>query len=334
MLRAAIVGLGWWGKSLVSSVQGKSNDIKFTRGNTRSPAKAQTFCVENGIQLSDNYGALLTDPKIDAVVLATPHSQHRDQITQAAAAGKHVFVEKPFTLNRRDAKEALDAAAKANIVLAVGFNRRFHPSMTELRNRLRAGRLGTIESCIAEQTAGGGVNIQPGAWRADPSETPAGAMTGLGIHIVDAMIDLFGRAREVHCIVTRRAAPHVDDTTAVLLKFKNDVSGMFFCSLATVPNYRLAVYGSKGLAEILKPPLEEFRFAPMPDPKAGHLALVQPELRHSPGFDTLSAELTTFAECVRDRKPYPIPPDDILHGVEVFEAIVESARIGRPVPIA
>ncbi len=333
MLRTAIVGLGWWGKSLVSSVQGKSDDIKFTLGNTRSPAKAATFCSENAIELVDDYGAVLADPAIDAVVLATPHSQHGDQIVRAATAGKHVFVEKPFTLTSRDAREALVSAAKAKIVLAVGFNRRFHPSMAELRNRVREGRLGVIESCMVEQTAGGGVNIQPGAWRADPSETPAGAMTGLGIHVVDAMIDLFGRVTEVYCITARRVAQHVDDTTAVLLKFKNGVSGSFFCSLATVPNYRFAVYGSKGLAEILRPTLEEFRFTPMPDPKAGHLAIVQPELVRNPGFDTLYTELTTFSACVRDRKPYPISTDDIVHGVEVFEAIVVSARISRPVAV-
>ncbi len=325
MLRTAIVGLGWWGKLLVGSVQGKSDRIRFTVGNTRSPAKAETFCRDNAIELVDDYGAVLADPAIDAVVLSTPHSQHGDQIRRAAAAGKHVFVEKPFTLNSRDAREALASAAEAKIVLAVGFNRRFHPSMAELRNRVRDGRLGVIESCIVEQTAGGGVNIQPGAWRADPSETPAGAMTGIGIHIVDAMISLFGRVGEVHCVTTRRVAQHVDDTTAVLLKFKNGVSGMLFCSLTTVPNYRFAVYGSKGLAEILKPTLEEFRFAPMPDPKAGHLAVIQPELVHNPGFDTLHAELTTFAACVRDRKPYPVPTDEVLHGVEAFEAIVESA---------
>jgi len=333
MLRAAIIGLGWWGRSLVGSIQGKSDYIRFTVGNTRSPAKVEAFCRDHAIKLVDDYSTVLADPAVDAVVLATPHSQHGAQVQRAAAAGKHVFVEKPFTLKSGDAKEAVASAHQAKIVLAVGFNRRFHPSMIELRNRVRDGRLGVIESCIVEQTAGGGINIQPGTWRADPSETPAGAMTGIGIHIVDAMIDLFGRVGEVHCVVTRRAAQHVDDNTAVLVKFKNGVSGMFFCSLATVPNYRFAVYGSKGLAEILKPTLEEFRFASKPDPEAGHLAVVQPELVHNPQFDTLFAELTTFAACVRDHKPYPIPPNDVLHGVEVFEAIVESARIGKPVMI-
>ena len=68
-----------------------------------------------------------------------------EQAQQAAAAGKHVFVEKPFTLTADVARETLAAAKKAGIVLAVGFNRRFHPSMTELRNRVRDGRLGIID---------------------------------------------------------------------------------------------------------------------------------------------------------------------------------------------
>jgi predicted dehydrogenase len=333
MLRAAIVGLGRWGTLLVDSVQRKSEHIKFTVGNTRSPAKVEAFCRERAIRLVDDYDAVLADGAVDAIVLATPHSQHGDQIRRAAAAGKHVFVEKPFTLNSRDAEAALASAAAANIVLAVGFNRRFHPSMAELRKYVRDGRLGVIECCIAEQTAGGGGAIQPGAWRADPSETPAGAMTGIGIHIVDAMISLFGRAREAQCITTRRVAEHVDDTTAVLVRFGNGVSGLFFCSLVTVPNYRFAVYGSNGLAEILKPTLEDFRFAPKPDPSAGHLAIVEPEIVSNPGFDTLHAELTAFAACIRDRTPYPISADEVLHGVEAFEAIVESARIGKAVAV-
>ncbi len=205
--------------------------------------------------------------------------------------------------------------------------------MAEMRRRVRAGALGVVESCIVEQTAGAGASIQPGAWRADPSETPAGARTGIGIHIVDAMISMFGRVSEAHCITARRVAPHVDDTTSVLLRFKDGMSGLFFCSLTTVPNYRFAVYGGDAFAEILRPTLEEFRFAPKPDPKAGHLVLIEPEVVRSPGFDTLNAELTTFAACVRDHKPFPVPLDEVLHGVEVFEAIVESARTGQAVAV-
>jgi predicted dehydrogenase len=333
MLRAAIVGPGWWGQTLVTSVQGKSDAITFVAAAARTRAKAEEFSRQHGLKLVDDYDAVLADPAIDAVVLATPHSQHGDQVRRAAAAGKHVFCEKPFTLTAADAKSAVDAAKKAGIVLAVGFNRRFHPSMVELKRRVQEGAFGAIETCIGEQTAGAGASIQPGYWRADPSETPAGAMAGIGIHTVDTMIHLFGRITEVHCVTARRAAPHVDDTTTVLVKFQDGMAGTFFCSLTTVPNYRFAVYGSKALAEIVKPNLDEFRFAPVPDPKLGHLAVVQPEVKQTTGFDTLFAELTTFAACCRERKPYPVPPDEVVHGVEVFEAIVNSAKAGKAVKV-
>src|SRR5215510_15294192 len=133
MLSAAIVGLGWWGKTLVSAIQGKSDAIKFVVGATRSREKAEEFCREHRIVLVDDYDRVLADPTVDAVVLATPHSQHGDQVRRAAAAGKHVFCEKPFTLTADDARRAVDAATKAGIVLAVGFNRRFHPSRQEMK---------------------------------------------------------------------------------------------------------------------------------------------------------------------------------------------------------
>jgi predicted dehydrogenase len=138
----------------------------------------------------------------------------------------------------------------------------------------------------------------------------------------------------VHCIVTRRVAPLVDDTTAVLVKHRNGVSAVFFCSFVTVPSYRLAVYGSRGFAEIARPTQDEFRFAPLPDPKGGHLATSEVEVIVTPGFDTLQAELREFAAAIRERRPYPIPADEILHGVEVFEAIATSARSGQPVTVA
>jgi predicted dehydrogenase len=333
MVNAAIVGLGWWGKSLVGSVKGKTEDIKFVVGSTRSPEKAADFCRDNGIKLVDSFEAVVADPAVEAIVLATPHSQHGDQVRRAAAAGKHVFVEKPFTLTARDAEATLSAVDKAGIIFTVGFNRRLHPSMNELRKRIKDGSLGAIETCIGEQTAGAGVSLQPGMWRTNPEETPAGAMTGIGIHTVDALVDLFGKITEVYCTSAKRAAPHVEDTTCVFLKLANGATAMFFACIATVPNYRLAVYGSKGLAQITKPTLEDFSFTPLPDPKAGHVAVVQPEVISAPGFDTLQAELKAFAAAIGSKTRYPIPRDQILHGVEAFEAIVNSAKSGKPVTV-
>ena len=72
MLRAAIVGLGWWGRNLVTAVQGKSSDSRFEVGHTRNAGKAADFCHENKIDLIDDFDAVIADDSIDAVVFATP----------------------------------------------------------------------------------------------------------------------------------------------------------------------------------------------------------------------------------------------------------------------
>src|SRR5215471_12787707 len=113
MIRAAILGLGRWGRSLVNSVQGRSRDIEFVAAHTRTRATAEAFCRDKGVPFVGSYAQILEDPGIDAVVLATPHSRHAEQIGAAAAAGKHVFVEKPMTLDLASARAAAEAAAKA-----------------------------------------------------------------------------------------------------------------------------------------------------------------------------------------------------------------------------
>jgi predicted dehydrogenase len=105
MLRAAIVGLGSWGQVLVTSVQGKSDTLRFVAGHTRTPGKVEAFCRAKGLRLAGSFDEILGDPTVDVVVPATPNSQHAKQVMQAARAGKHVFVEKPFTLESRSARD-------------------------------------------------------------------------------------------------------------------------------------------------------------------------------------------------------------------------------------
>ncbi|HSQ03084.1 MAG TPA: Gfo/Idh/MocA family oxidoreductase, partial [Burkholderiales bacterium] len=109
MIRAAIVGLGWWGKTIVEAVQGKSDKISFVAANTRTRAKAEDFCRQRKIELRDDLDAILNDKNLDAVVYTTPHSQHEEHVKRAAQAGKHIYIEKPFTLTVASARSALDA---------------------------------------------------------------------------------------------------------------------------------------------------------------------------------------------------------------------------------
>jgi predicted dehydrogenase len=331
MIRTAIVGLGRWGQNLVNSVH-DSRTLRFTLAHTRHRETAEAFCGSVGLRWVGSLDAVLDDPDIDAVVFATPHTQHTDQVIRAAAAGKHVFVEKPFSLSAADARRSLDAVRRAGIVLAVGFNRRFHPSMVRLRNAMRAGQLGVPVTISAEQTALHGLALTQDAWRAQALESPVGAMTAIGVHLVDGMIDLMGRVTWVFASVARRAAPHSDDTTDILLRFANGASGHIVCSTAATPNYRMAVYGTGGFAEILGHPMATFRL--VPSGGADRLGTGAPEVVETPGFNMLTAELEAFAAAIAEKRAFATPLDQILHGVEVFEAIAKSAAEGKAVALA
>src|SRR5271168_1989223 len=109
VINAAIVGLGWWGKTLVESAE-NSDAIRFVAGATRTVTpETEAFAKKYGFRLEPDYAAVLADPKVDAVVLATPHSMHGAQVVSAAAVGKHIYCEKPFTLTKREAEDAVAA---------------------------------------------------------------------------------------------------------------------------------------------------------------------------------------------------------------------------------
>jgi predicted dehydrogenase len=330
MIRAAIVGLGRWGRSLVNAVQGKSDAISFVAAHTRTRASARDFCRDKGVPLLDSYEQILADPNIDAVVLATPHSQHEQQVLQAAAAGKHIHVEKPITLDRRSADTAVAAAGKAGVVLAVGYCRRFHPSVVDVRTRLKDGRLGHVISMVAQHTTSTAQFIPTDNWRAAPVEAPGGALTAVGVHSLDHMIEFAGKVRDVRCVIARHVPGHSDDTTSVMLHFESGVTGLIFCSVATATNYAFTLYGSKGLAEFSRPNLQAFRFVPIStQAPTGPITAPPDEISEHKGFDMLNAELTAFARSIREKTPYPVPIEDVLHGMSVFDAIVRAGKSGQ-----
>ena len=141
MLNTAIVGLGWWGKTLVKSAHDFRRAVGFVRGVTLEPETVRDFAVEHQIALGTSLDEVLADKSIQAVILATPHTKHRAQVEAIAAAGKHIYCEKPFALSKADAQAALDACRRAGIVIGVGHHFRLMPSMrvlaTQEERRLR-----------------------------------------------------------------------------------------------------------------------------------------------------------------------------------------------------
>jgi predicted dehydrogenase len=315
-------------------VQDKGDVIRFVAVQTRSTDKVATFCQERGIEILPDFDSVLARNDIDAVFIGTPDSLHPKQVEKVARCGKHVFVEKPLARSVRDALPAIQAVQKAQVTLGIGFQRRFYPTYHEVQARIADGRLGAVGGLVAEQTGFIGLFLPASSWRAKEEDTSAGAMAAIGIHLIDLMIGIAGRVRQVDCLVERRAA-HVDDTSSALLSFESGATGQIFCSLASANYSRFAVYGSRSLAELTGFGGETLRFYPVPEvpPPPGIHAVPEPEVM-TEKFDALAATTLAFARSATEGRPFPIPPEEVLHGVAVYEAILESSRLRRAVTVS
>ena len=326
MIDAAIVGLGRWGQTLVDSLGDGSEAIRFTRAVTRTPSKVEGYAADKGMALGSDYDAALADPNIDAVVLATPHSLHCSQIIAAAAAGKHVFCEKPLTLDAVTAAVAIQAVDEAGVTLAIGHNRRFAPNFRALRSLLDEGRLGRILHLEGNFSAD--LTRAAETWRADAAESPAGGMTSLGIHVVDAFIGLAGPMTSVRTNSKRIALPFgVDDATSVLIDFVDGCTGYLGTVAATAHLYQLRVIGTGGWAQIHALDRIEAEFVD------GGREDRRWDGYDYPGYRTIRECLEAFATGASGGAPFPIPPGQIGHAVGVLDAIVRSAETGEVQPV-
>ena len=325
MLDTAIVGMGRWGQTLVDSVQGRNDaGIRFVAGCTGRPERAADWAARQGVRILPDFDAVLADPAVQAVAIASPHGMHAAQVSAAAEAGKHVFVEKPFTMTKASAEAAVAACRKAGVVLALGHNRRFLPAIAEMKAMLADGRLGTLLHVEGQFSGPSALGFKPGMWRADPRESPLGGMGGMGIHMVDMFVHLAGRIAEVTVQSHARVLDNgLDDTTAALMRFESGATATF-ATLAYAPRlWRVGLFGTEAWAVL-----------------HGHETLVTctregtPQERVFPKTDIEHAELAAFAAAAAGGPAYPLPAEDAIHGVAVYEAMIGAAASGSTYRVA
>lgn len=330
MINAAIVGLGWWGRYIVGSLQGESDAIRFVRA-VDTDSAARRFAAENDLPFSADFGDALTDDAVDAVILTTPHSLHEEQIVQAAAAGKHVFSEKPLALKKAGAERAVAACQQAGVVLGVGHERRFEPALLEIKTLIDDGSLGTIQHVEANFSHDSLADVKAGDWRASKTESPAAAMTGMGIHLTDSFIQMLGPIAEVHALTTTGVTEwETGDLVSVHMKFECGATGSFSSLLATPFFMRFHVFGSDGWAEArdsVRP--EQVGVTILSTRlKGGNV-----QVRDVASIDTVRVNIEAFAAAAEGGAAYPIPVSEMAHNIAVLEAITDSAESGQPVTV-
>ena len=327
MINAAIIGMGVWGQNLVNSAQGLSKSIRFVAGATRTPAKAADFAARQGIRIMDSYEAVLADPGVDAVVLATPHSMHTDQIVAAAQAGKHVFCEKPLGLDGASTRRAAEAAARHGIVLGVGYNWRFQPALQEIRRMIDDGRLGRVLHIEGNFCGPSAYRFPRGHWRHASDESPAGGMTGRGVHVIDAMMYLAGPIDEVTAQSFRLAQDFgSDDTTSMLLHFAGGSTGYLGTIIATAETWRMQVFGSSGWARVGGVQhLNTWALTTCTIDRDNIMNKREPVVTRFDDVSTERAELEHFADCIVRGQPLVTPEGDAVRNAQVLEAIIRSS---------
>ncbi|MEA2635757.1 MAG: hypothetical protein QOJ33_368 [Chloroflexota bacterium] len=324
-VRLAVIGVGVYGGVLAQTAK-TAGLAEIVACFDVSPERRERFAHEIGCRPVASLEALLADPDVDGALIATPHSTHPAIVEQVALASKHVFVEKPLALTVAGARRAISAAELAHVVLQVGHRRRRQPANRRIRRMIDAGDLGTVLQLEATYMDPGGLSTTLPGWRRDPRESPAGAMTALGVHMVDTFHFLVGPAKRVSAFSTRAPGMGaIDQATTLLIEYECGALGSINTSYYVPPIVTLAAYGTGGSAW---------------NEEDGNRVFIQAvgdtRRREEPieTIDTVADELTEFVRCINHAVEPETGGAAGLEVARVLEATVESARSGRSVDLA
>lgn len=324
--RLASVGLGWWGAVLANGVEA-TGTAEIVSCFARTPESRDKFAAERGARAAASFEDVLGDDEVQGVLLATAHESHADLIVAAAEAGKHIFVEKPFTLSVEDGKRAIAAADKAGVVLQVGHNKRRSPANRRLKQLVDDGELGTVVMVETHQNAPKALEFDSAYWRASRDESPLGSMTSLGVHMLDTMHYLLGPVERVFAFSnTVLDQPVIDHVTNIVLQFESGQQGSLGTSFVVPPTVNVTVRGTGGTAWSEEDGAKLYRQSP-----------TQGLGRESEAVEVLDTVADQMAEFVAAVQGGPAPETGGAEGlavVSVLAAAVASSESGKAEAVA
>lgn len=319
----AIAGFGWWGKHMATRLKGHP-DIHVA-GIIEPMQFNHAAIADMGLTVWSDFDAPLSDHAIDAVILTTPNPLHEEQVIRCAGAGKHVFCEKPLGLTADSARRSVAACKAAGVQLGIGHERRFEPAMRALKAEIDSGALGTIMHAEAAFSHDKLINVPKDDWRTKKAISPAAGMTAMGIHLTDLLISFFGRVRTVQAMTADRSLGwETGDVVTVQLGFEAGMTATLSAVLHTPHFIRMHVFGSDKWIEILNDS--------HPDTPGGVVRVLTAQSGHPleqaelPWADAVVANLEAFTAAARGRAPYVFTLDEMVHNIEVLEAITRSAE--------
>ena len=335
LLHVGLVGAGYWGPNWLRTLS--NVDGCRIAGVCELSAGRLQYLAERfpDVPRTADYAALLSQPELDAVVIATPPATHRQLAETALRAGKHVLVEKPLATNSRDAQDLVELADREGLVLGAGHIFVYHPAVAELRRAVDSGELG--ELCYAETQR---INLGPPASQLD-------VIWDLAVHDISILQSILGRSPvEVVTEGRRYVHPSLADVAFLTLRYADGFLAVLHVSWrSALKARRFLLAGTTGSA-VFDDTVAEAKLILADagiDTRIGARDTDVKDLEYGPGevrapllstVAPLTAECEDFLECIRSGTSPLADGRAGLEVVRVLEAAEESLRTGEPVRLA
>jgi predicted dehydrogenase len=343
-------GFGIVGCGMISGFHAKAiADVKGAKlvacFDTREES-ATKFAAEFGCQPYNKLEAMLANPKVDIVTIATPSGAHMEPAVAAAKAGKHVIVEKPLEITLKKCDRIIDACEKAGVQLGAIFPSRFHDSSVKLKRAIDAGRFGTLTLGDAYvkwfRTQ---AYYDSGAWRGTWALDGGGALMNQAIHSVDLLTWLMGPVVEIQANAATLAHVRieVEDAVVATLRFANGALGVLEATTAAYPGYlkRVEIHGSEGSAVLEEEDLKAWDFA---KPRKEDKAILDEMQKHKStgggasdpaaiGHHGHTMQFRDFVDAVKKDRPPAVDGHEGRRSVEIILGVYKAAETGKPVKL-
>ena len=324
-LRVACLGMGWWSDVLADAIA-RSGKLRIVACYTRSEQKRQAFAAKYGCRAAPSYEAVLEDREVEAIINTTPNNVHLESTRAAAAAGKHVFLDKPIANTIADARALTTACRKAGVVLALGYQRRRESHFRWIRRQIDEGVFGKLvnaESNISRDRLG---KFDLGSWRYTAAGMPGGVMLQIGIHYADVLEYLMGPVKAVSGAFVQLVLPGENpDVASLILEHENGaLSTLNACYASASEYYLMNIYGKEATAYY------DLHHGLMFIKRGGERASPVPCATN----DTIVEELEEFVAAVRGEVQPEMDGEAATRSLAVLLAGIKSARDGRRVEVA
>ena len=323
-MKVACIGMGWWSDVLADAIK-RSGKLSIVGCYSRSEEKREKFAAKYGCRAYPSYEALLAERSVEAIVNTTPNAAHLETTRAAAAAGKHVFLDKPIANTVADARALTQACRDAKVVLALGYQRRRESHFRWVKRQIQEGHFGTLVNAEANISRDRLGQVDLTSWRYTAEGMPGGVMLQIGIHYTDVLEYLLGPVKAVSGQFVRLVLPGDNpDVASLILEHESGALSTLNASYASASEYYLVnVYGKEASAYYdLHQGLRVLK-------RGSKSATPVPAERN----DTLVEELEEFMRAARGDGAPEMDGERSTASLAVILAGIRSAREGRRVEV-